>query len=84
MSIAEQLAKFREQNSIYDTKLCKVGWWLLELNEEDKKEATALLFDTPMTGKEISKFLSTIGIDFSVETIRKHRVGECICHQQKA
>jgi len=84
MKIAEALAKYKEEHVILETKLCKVGWWMNELSEEDQKEVNALFFDTPMTSKEIMNFLKTISVDFSSETIRKHRMKECICLQPKA
>mgnify|MGYP003333927826 FL=1 len=84
MSIAEALAKYKEENVILPTKLCKVGWWVNELSDEDKLEVNSLFFDTPMTSKEITNFLKTIDVDFSSETVRKHRMKECICLQPKA
>jgi methylase of polypeptide subunit release factors len=84
MKIAEALAKYKEENEHLGAKLCKVGWWITELDEEDKKEVEALMFDTPLTSKEVMGFLNSINVIFSVETIRKHRMKECICLQQRA
>jgi len=81
--IRQALDKYMEENQIFETKLCKIGWWVLSLSDEDKKEVDALLHDTPMTGKEISEFLRTVGVKFSTETIRKHRMKECICQTPK-
>lgn len=84
VKLAEALAKYKEEHVILETKLCKVGWWINDLDEEDKKEVESLFFDTPMTSKEIMGFLKSINVDFSSETIRKHRMKECICLQPKA
>lgn len=81
--LSEALAKYKEQYQITGLKYCKVGSWIRQLSEEDRTEADALMYDTPMTAKEVTHFLEQIGVVLSSETVRKHRMKECICDQTK-
>lgn len=77
--LAEALAEFKKQNKIHDVKSCIVGEWINTLSEQDKEEASKLLFDDPISNHKLHIFLETINVDISAESLRKHRMKGCAC-----
>lgn len=76
--LAEALAEYREQQ-LTKVKRCSVGVWVSTLTEEDQEAFKLTLEDKSFSTKDMYNVISKIGANFSMETLRRHRSGECTC-----
>jgi len=76
--LAKALAEYREQ-MLTRVKRCSVGVWVSGLEQEDQEAFQLTLEDKSFSTKDMYTVISKLGATFSMETLRRHRSGECTC-----
>lgn len=76
--LAEALAEYKE-TQLSRNKRCGAGNWGESLSEEDRIQFKDALLDTAFSTKDLYTIFNKVGAPFSIETLRRHRNGECSC-----
>lgn len=76
--LAQALADYREY-LVTASKRCSVGRWGMSLSEEDKAAFDLSIKDFSISNSALFSIFRKSGADFSTETLRRHRNGDCGC-----
>ena len=76
--LAEALAEYKE-HLVTATRRCMVARWSSKLSPEDQSAFNESIEDFAIPTSSLFGIFRKSGADFSIETLRRHRTGECSC-----
>lgn len=76
--LAEALAEYKV-NNLSRSKRCGVGNWGETLTPEDNVQFKEALLDKEFSTRDLYTIFNKVGAPYSMETLRRHRNGECSC-----